>query len=148
MLAVLITLGWHLVLTTKYPSAAQSLGVAEYKNPYNARDLTLQEACDKTKMFSLESGEENRQVTFKLKRRHDYYYQIQCQMYCCNVEWCDFVVRTNKDLLVECIFRDPYWWKQQLPRLKDFYFDALLPELACPRRGKGGVREPATASEM
>lgn len=27
-----------------------------------------------------------------------YYYQIQCQMYCCGVEWCDFVVWTNKEI--------------------------------------------------
>ena len=129
------------------PNAAQSLGVAEYKNPYAARDFTLQEACDTIKTFCLERQEENGQVTYRLKRRHDYYYQIQCQMYCCNVEWCDFVVRINKDLHVERIPRNPNWWKQQLPRLKDFYFDALLPELACPRRGKGGIREPPTASE-
>jgi len=28
------------------------------------------------------------------------------------------------------------------------YFDALLPELACPRHGKGGIREPSTASKI
>ena len=32
------------------PNAAQSLGVAEYKKPYTARDLTLQEACDTIKL--------------------------------------------------------------------------------------------------
>ena len=60
----------------------------------------------------------NRQVTYELKRRHDYYYHIQCQMYYCNVEWCDFVVQANTDLHVEHIPRDLDWWKQQLPRLK------------------------------
>jgi len=39
------------------PNAAQSLGVAEYKNPYTARDLTLQEACDTIKTFCLERRE-------------------------------------------------------------------------------------------
>lgn len=124
------------------PNTTPSLGVAEYKNPYSARDLTLQEACDKIKTFCLERQQDNGRVMYKLKRRHDYYYQIQCQMYCCGVEWCNFVVRTNKDLHVERIPRDPDWWRQQLPRLKDFYFDALLPKLACPRRGKCGIREP------
>ena len=129
------------------PNAAQSLGVAEYKNPYTARDLTLDEACDKLKTFCLERQQHNGQVTYKLKRRHDYYYQVQCQMYCCNVDWCDFVVRTNNDFHVERIPRDQVWWKQQLPKLQEFYFHALLPELACPRRGKGGIREPAATSE-
>lgn len=133
--------------TVHDPNAAQSLGVAEYKNPYAARDLTLHEACKKFKNFCLERQEKNGQVTYKLKRRHDYYYQTQCQMYCCKVEWCDFVVRTNKDFHVERIHRDQDWWKQQLAKLKEFYFDALLPELACPRRGKGGIREPAMSSK-
>ena len=109
------------------PNATQSLGISEYKNPYAARNFTLHEACDTVKSFCLERREEKEQVTYKLKRRHDYYYQIQCQMFCSKVEWCDFVVRTSKDLHVQCIFRDPNWWKQQMPRLNEFYFDALLP---------------------
>ena len=128
------------------PNAAQSLGIAEYKNPYVARNFTLQKACDTVKSFCLERREEKGQVTYKLKKRHDYYYQIQCQMFCSKVEWCDFVVQTNKDLYVPCIFWDPNWWKQQLPRLKEFYFDTLLTEVACPGHGKGGIREPPAAS--
>ena len=30
----------------------------------------------------------------------------------------------------------------QLPKLKALYFDALLPELASPRQGRGGIWEP------
>ena len=75
------------------PDAPQPLGIAEYKNPFSVRDLTMSQACD-NEMFCLERREEG-QITYKLKRRHDYYYQIQCQLYCCNVDWCDFVVRTK-----------------------------------------------------
>ena len=128
------------------PSASQPFGIAEYKNPYSARDLTLNEACHATKAFCLEMQEHNGNVTYKLKRRHDYYYQIQCQMYCCNVDWCDFVLRTKKEMHVERIPREGEWWTQQLPKLKEFYFGALLPELACPRQGKGGIREPTTTT--
>ncbi len=128
------------------PDAPQPLGVVEYKNPFSARDMTLFEACDKVKSFCLERREEKGQIIYKLKRRHDYYFQIHCQMYCCNTHWCDFVVRTNKDMHVKRITWDNDWWQQQLPKLKQFYFDALLPELACPRQGKGEIREPATAS--
>ena len=76
-------------LTLVHPS---HLALQSIKNPYSARDLTLHEACHATKAFCLEMQEHNRNVTYKLKRRHDYYYQIQCQMYCCNVDWCDFVL--------------------------------------------------------
>lgn len=33
------------------PSASPSLGIAEYKNPYSARDLSLAEACDQIIYF-------------------------------------------------------------------------------------------------
>ena len=128
------------------PSVPQAIGLAEYKNPFSARDLTLCEACDTMPTFCLKKHEEGGQVTYQLKRRHDYYYQVQCQLYCCKVEWCDFIVRTNKDLHIERIHRDNDWFQQQMDKLTTFYFEALLPELACPRKGKGGIREPATVS--
>ena len=37
-------------------------------------------------------------IVFSLKRRHDYYYQIQSQLYCVNRKWCDFVLRTDKEI--------------------------------------------------
>ncbi len=73
---------------------------------------------------------------------HDYYFQIQCQLYCEGKEWCDYVVRTEKDISIQRITRDNKWWEEQLPRIKNFYFNALLPELACPRYRQGGIREP------
>ena len=33
-----------------------------------------------------------------------------------------------------------------MEKLCEFYFSALLPELACPRQGKGGIREPPSES--
>ena len=105
------------------------LGLLEIKCPFSMREKTLAEAC-KSSTFFLESNNEH---NFKLKRRHDYYFQIQCQLYCVNCEWCDLVVKTEKDLHIECIYRDRNWWELQLEKLKTFYFDSFLPELACPR---------------
>ena len=65
--------------------------------------MTIEEACSKSKSFCLEKTERDGSVVFSLKKRHDYSYQIQCQMYCCDESWCDFVVRTEKDLHVERI---------------------------------------------
>ena len=125
------------------PSATPPYGLAEYKNPHSAKQLTIPEACQQLKNFCLEKTENN---TYQLKPRHDYYYQIQCQLYCTNTEWCDFVLHTEKDIHIERIPRNKMWWDQQLPKLKAFYFDALLPELAHPRHGKGGIREPTELS--
>ena len=58
------------------PDEPHPLGLAEYKNPFAARNLTLPEACAKVKSFCLEK--QKGQDSYKLKRRHDYYYQVQC----------------------------------------------------------------------
>ena len=57
----------------------------------------------------------------------------------------DFVVQTNKDLHVEYIPRDQDWWKQQLPKIQEFYFSTFLPELAFPWQEKaelGSKQQP------
>ena len=103
------------------------------------RDMDFNEACKKSS-FCLQVDKSTN--TRQLKRRHDYYFQVQCQMYCTDKPWCDFVVRTNKDIHVEHIHRDSDWWGEQLEKLRKFYYSALLPELAIPRNNNGGIREP------
>ena len=51
---------------------------------------------------------------------------------------------TDIDIHVERIYRDREWWGLQLEKLKTFYFDTLLPELAAPRHRNGGIREPSS----
>ena len=112
-------------------TAHPPLGLVEFKNPYSFREMTLLQACQSKKPFCLEKEEKEGNITFSLKRRHDYFFQVQCQMYCENREWCDFVLHTEKELHIERIAREKEWWANQMPRLKSFYFEALLPELAC-----------------
>ena len=114
-----------------------SKGLVEVKNPFSMKDKSLAEAC-KSSAFCLE----NKDNTFRLKVKHDYFYQVQCQIYCTNSDWCDFVLQTDKDIHIERIQRDRKWWDTQLTKLQKFYFSALLPELACPRNKSGGIREP------
>ena len=116
-------------------------GLLEMKNPHSKRNLTLAEAC-RSSSFCLKEEKKEDIATYNLKKKHDYFYQVQCQMYCVNKEWCDFVVQTEKDMHIERIYRDREWWNKQLPKLKSFYDNSLLPELACPRFGRGAIREP------
>ena len=119
------------------PTDPDIQGILEIKNPYSARDKTLAEAST-TSGFCLEKRDDK----YKLKVRHDYHFQIQCQLYCTERNWCDFVLRTNRDLHIERIYRDRKWWGLQLAKLRKFFFTALLPELAHPRHRQGGIREP------
>ena len=95
--------------------------------------------ANKCKDFCLKEKDD----CLKLKRTHQYYYQIQATMYCTKRKWCDFVVRTTVDLHKESlrIVWDPQFWLSVLPVLRTFYFTAILPELALPRIQKGGIRE-------
>lgn len=71
---------------------------------------------------------------------------LQCQLYCTNRDWCDFVLQTEKDMHIERIHKDTSWWATILDKLEAFYFSALLPELACPRHHRG-IREPTAQSK-
>ena len=124
-------------LVTDPTDRVSPFGLVEIKNPYSSREQTLIEAASSAS-FCLKCDKDNK---LSLKRRHDYYYQVQCQLFCTKRDWCDFVLRTGKDLYVERIHRDDSWFQTSLNKLKKFYFGCLLLELACPRYRKGGIRE-------
>ena len=77
--------------------------VVEIKNPYSIHHLSLAEAV-KTSSFCLEKKKDEN--NYKLKRKHDFYYQVQCQLYCADRKWFDFVLRTDVAVHVERIERD------------------------------------------
>ncbi len=105
------------------PTAPDPEGLIEITNPYNGRDKTIEECYVNIKNFCLKlDGMQN----IHLKNNHNYYYQVQCQMYCTDTSWCDFVVRTEKDIHIERISRDHIWWDSKLQVLHTFYFDFLL----------------------
>ena len=56
-----------------------------------------------------------------------YYNQIQGCMAMLHLNWCDFVVFTNKDLYVERIrFKSTLWNRQMSPELNSFYYFKYL----------------------
>ena len=120
------------------PSSVDQNGLVEYKNPYSVRTMTLLEATTE-KSFCLVYKNDRLQ----LKRTHAYFYQVQAAMFCTETKWCDFVVRTTKDVHIERITFDSQFWKQAVSRIQSFYYTAVLPELASPRLQKGGIREPS-----
>jgi len=123
------------------PSAPNPYGVAEYKTPLSAKGLTIAAACDSLSNFCLKK--DNTTSTISLRRTHQYYYQVQCQLFCTGREWCDFTLSTMSDCYIERIYADRELWARILPKLESFYFNALLPELAYPMFYNGGIREPA-----
>ena len=94
----------------------------------------------KNKNFCLEYVNKS----LRLKRNHDYFYQCQILMFVWEFEWIDFVIRSLNpyQIFVERIHIDKSVIDYAIIKMQAFYFKALLPELASPRRNLvPGIRE-------
>ena len=107
---------WFMITDAKNPH-----DLLEVKNPFSVQDKELDEAC-KSSGICLQKKD----GMYKLKVSHDYYFQVQCQLYCANRSWCDFVLRTNKHIHIERIQRDKSWWEQHLEEKQRSSFSLLF----------------------
>ena len=105
--------------------------IIEIKCPYTHRNDSIEVAVFNDKNFCLEVHED----TLRLNRNHAYYYQVQTQMFVCNVNYCDFCVCTfpvnSEDcgLFLERIPRDDNLWNTIVTKSKQFFVTCLLPEI-------------------
>ena len=117
----------------------ESNGLIEVKCPYSARNISPQKAASDLKNFpsTLLNGK------LKLKRNHNYFYQVQGQLHITRREICYFVTWTPQGIAVEKIYRDDKFWEKMFPKLKHFYATAVLPELVDSRLNRSmEIREP------
>lgn len=71
---------------------------------------------------------------FKLKRDHNYYNQVQQQLFTVNRGYCDFIVYSVDDqkqgaFIQERIVQDKKHWETNLPILTKFWYTCILPEV-------------------
>lgn len=78
---------------------------------------------DKPSKFPLEvhDGE------LRLKRTHEHYYQVQGQLELANRSYCDYVVQSDNDFLIDRIQRDRDCWARTFPLVRRMYMKAILP---------------------
>ena len=109
----------------------------EIKSPFSKAGMTVEEAC-KTKNFFLEKLGDG---TVRLKRNHDYYLQIQGQLYCSDLDLQGIILTVyfgeDKPLFLENIYSDNTWSSDCLPKIDFFYRRALFPELLTKRVQRG-----------
>ena len=108
-------------------------GVLEIKCPFCHRESTIQSAAmDKT--FCLKKSGEN----LCLDRSHAYYYQVQTQLFVCDVEYADFCVCTflkdgndydDGGIHIERICKDFDFWEKCVEKARNFFTTCLLPEI-------------------
>ena len=129
------------------PGYSQPFGLVEYKCPYSlahgdsSSPQTAEAAAIAKKKGFFCVVNESGQV--RLKRNHDYFYQVQGNLAITKRQWCDFVVWTPRGTSVERIYADKDFWETAKQKLIEFYRSAVLPELALPRIPNGqSIREP------
>ena len=101
-------------------------GLLEIKCPYSGRKLTIKEYAETPRTVLLSNGKGG----YNLKQNHEYYHQMQGCMYILNMSWCDFVVRTERDIHIERIQRDNTLISKMMSKLKEMYIRFFLPSLA------------------
>ena len=96
------------------------------KCPAKYKDSTILDACssdDRNFCLHVVDGQVH------LKKNHQYYTQVQTQLFVTESAYCDFVVWTLKDCVILCIAPDKTFWNAQLQKAQDFFVKVALPEL-------------------
>ena len=107
------------------PSVSCSFGIAEFKCPFSMAKNTV---CNEESFYcSFINGRP------RLERNHQYFHQVQLQLYVTGVKWCDFCEYTLKAVFVERIDPDHQWQVDCVSKLDNFFFDCMLPELINPK---------------
>ena len=97
-------------------------GVLEIKCPYSHQNETVESAASNDPSFCLKKDKD----LLYLDHTHDYYYQVQTQMFVYNIECYDFCVCTFPESnecspYVEQIFRDDEFWEACVEKAKYFF---------------------------
>ncbi|KAK4885719.1 hypothetical protein RN001_001990 [Aquatica leii] len=109
-------------------------GFIEVKCLYSIKDKKIRQAIQEKAKNICVKNENN---VLQLKNNHFYYYQIQGQLNILNRQYCDLILYTNCDLEIIRIEKDEQLWNNMLEKLKHFFINYLLPELADPRIPRG-----------
>lgn len=107
-------------------------GIVEIKCPYTLKDTEPLEAIKKGCSWSKEHFESNDPL--KLKTSSRYYYQIQGQLHITKRKWCILSIWTPKaSHNLNILYNKNFWETKMLPRLTEFYWKYLVPELLNPK---------------
>lgn len=103
----------------------------EVKCPYKHRQNTVAQACKEDRTFCLEiqDGKGTKEPHYRLKPKHSYYTQIQCQLAVTGLPQADLVVFTLQETAIVPVTFDPVFWESTVSKLELFYKDAVLPHV-------------------
>lgn len=117
--------------------------IVEVKCPASCVNLFPTEAILERK-FTFWKIDKNKSTITEVNKKHNYYFQVQGQLHITKAKYCLFIFWTPKGVKIEKILRDDDFWVTEMEnKLKDFYFDCLLPEILDPRHTRTmPIRDP------
>ena len=94
------------------------------KCPYSCKDK-LPEDNEEAKKFcmNLVDGQ------WVLDKKHQYYFQVQTQLFVTKKAFCDFIVWSQGGLRVDQIYQDDEFFEMHLPAVTHFFKYSILPDL-------------------
>ena len=98
--------------------------IIEVKCPFVCHECSFEEAAATKRTFCLQKTQKG----LPLSSKHQYYHQVQVQLYVTKAEFCGFAVWSPSQLHIECIFPDSAYM-QNIDKLRSFYFTHMLPYL-------------------
>lgn len=102
-------------------------GCVEVKCPFRLKDTTI----DFKDLLNLKNSflqvNEDRKIV--VNPNHEYYYQIQLQMYCAETQYCDFVVWFKKRTVVLRTDLNMDFVSKNIVKAKIFHKNIIVPEL-------------------
>ena len=118
------------------PTSNPSEGMLEMKYIQMKQGETLKDTLIRKRVCIYHKGE------IVVNPNHQYYYQMQQQMYVCGRLWNDFVVKgsLSSDLFVQRVEFNHSFWSRVFTKLELFFEQHVLPELAFQRIKYGHPR--------
>lgn len=87
-------------------------------------------------------------VIKSIKEQPHYNAQIQLGLECAGRDWCDFVVWTPGDMLIERVYRDRMWFKEHENELETFYQEYLKHIQGDGKPYTDDIEKPASAEYL
>lgn len=130
------------VISTHYPFLGASPdglihggnGIIEVKKVSSKVTESYEETLCRLNIYKKKEGE------LIINRNHQYFVQIQQQMYCTDTLYCHFIIFNGVWMHVDVINFDNAFWSNVLVKLEYFYFTHVFPEIVYPRILNGCIR--------
>jgi len=102
-------------LVFEHPTDPHPSGILEVKCPFYVRNLHYLEMRKQRRL--------PRYLTpsMHLNDTHDYYHQVQGELFATHAPWCDFVMWTTRSTLITRVFPNSRWADENIAKLSAFY---------------------------